>query len=304
MQSPIYHYEGDGSPISISPKPYSLAVFLILAFGISWAVWIPAALASYDFIRFQINPFLTGLLGAIGPSLAALITTAAYDGRDGFRGLFKRLLTWRIGLQWYLFALAWPVVLSLTKTGISILLGSPIPNFSQPPFVNLFPELLNATPLVFLPAFFLQQLLFGSSMGEEFGWRGFALPRLQFKKSSLNASLLLGLIWGTWHLPLWLTKGNLVQDGFIGWHFLELMATALLFTWVYNNTQGSLLLALLFHASIGVTGLFLSSAALHPLIGATLNWGMAGLVIRVFGYQRLARQNMDLSALRSGLLAK
>ncbi|MCC6189151.1 MAG: CPBP family intramembrane metalloprotease [Anaerolineales bacterium] len=277
------------SAISISPKAQSLATFLFLALGISWAVWIPAALVSYDFISFHIDPVLSGLLGAMGPSLAALITIALYEGRAGFGDLLKRLLTWRVGLQWYLFVLFWPAALSLTKTGLSILLGSPIPNFGQPPFVNSFPELLDVSPFVFLPAFFLQQLLFGSPMGEEIGWRGFALPRMQFEMSSLRASLLLGLVWGTWHVPLWLTKGNLFQDTFIGWHFLELMATTVLFTWVYNNTRGSLWLALLFHASIGVTGLFLSSAEFHPWIGAALSWGTAALVIGFVGSQRLAQ---------------
>lgn len=279
------------SAISISSKPYALATFFVLAFGISWVAWIPAALASYDLISFHIHPILSGMLGAMGPSLAALLTTALHEGRAGFRDLFKRLSTWRVGLQWYLFALFWPAVLSLTKTGLSVLLGGPIPNFSQPPFVNVFPGLLDAGLFVFLPGFFLQQLLLGSSMGEEIGWRGFALPRMQFEVSSLRASLVLGLAWGAWHAPLWLTRGNLVQDAFIGWHVLELMATAVLFTWVYNNTRGSLLLALLFHASIGVTGLFLSSAESHPLMGAALGWGAAALVIGVFGSWRLARDS-------------
>ncbi len=276
--------------ISMSPRPYSLVIFFALAFGMSWAVWMPAALASYGYISLRFDPLLTGLLGAVGPSLAALITTAIYDGRVGFSILLKRLLTWRVGLQWYLFVLFWPTMLSLTKTGLSVWLGSALPNYLQPPFVEVFAPPANTNLFVFLPVFFLQQLLFGSSMGEEIGWRGYALPRMQFQKSSLRASLLLGFLWGLWHFPLWLTKGNLIQETFIGWHFLELMATTLVFTWVYNNTQGSLLLALLFHASIGITGLFLSEAEFHPLIDMALSWGVAALVIGFFGPQRLAHE--------------
>lgn len=96
------------SAISIPSKPYSLVTFFVLAFGISWAVWVPSALASYGFLSFHIDPILSGGLGAIGPSLAALITTAIFEGRSGFSSLFKRLLTWRVGFQWYLFVLLWP----------------------------------------------------------------------------------------------------------------------------------------------------------------------------------------------------
>ena len=116
---------------------------------------------------------------------------------------------------------------------------------------------------------------------------------MQFQNSSFRASFLLGLVWGVWHFPLWLTKGNPVQMTFMGWHFLELLATAVLFTWVYNNTKGSLLLALLFHASIGVTAMFLSSAEFHPLINVALSWGMVALVVAMFGPKRLSRETMD-----------
>lgn len=282
------------STISISSKPRSLVVFFALAFGISWVVWIPTALASYGLVPFQINSTLNGLLGVFGPFVAALITTAVYDGRAGFSTLFKRLLTWRVGIQWYLFVLFWPAVLSLAKTGIAVVLGSAVPDFSQPPFVQLYPlppELLNTTPfIVFLPFVFLQQMLIGSSMGEEIGWRGYALPRMQTDQSSLRASLLLGVLWGVWHFPLWLTKGHPMQETFLGWSVLGLMATTVLFTWVYNHTKGSLLLALLFHTSIAITGLFLSSAETHPLIDVALSWGVAVLVIAVFGPKRLSRE--------------
>lgn len=115
------------STISLSSKPRSLVVFFTLAFGISWAAWIPTALASYDLVLFQIDSTISGLLGAFGPFFAALITTAIYEGRTGFSMLFKRLLTWRVDIQWYLFVLFWPAVLSLAKTGIAVVLGSAVP---------------------------------------------------------------------------------------------------------------------------------------------------------------------------------
>jgi len=268
---------------SVPPKAYSLLIFFTFSFLISWMVWVPAYLDSYNLISFKINPILSGSLGAIGPSLSALITIVVFEGKIGFQDLFKRLLTWRVGLRWYLFVLLWAPCLSLTVTAISILFGSPPPDFAQPPFVSIFsnlpPALGNVSPFIFMPFFFLQQLLLGSSMGEEPGWRGYALPRMQFQRCAWRASILLGMLWGLWHLPLWLTKGNSAQENFIGWHYLELVATSILFGWVYNNTQGSLLLALLFHASIGVTGLFLASTGLYPWLSAVLSWGGALLII-------------------------
>ena len=195
---------------STAPKPGSLVMFFALAFGFSWATWIPTALASYGLLPVQVNPLLSSWLGAFGPFVAALITTARYEGRVGFRALFNRLLIWRVGIQWYVFVLLWPAALSLAKTALAVLAGSAPPDFAHPPFVQLSPlpsGATNANPLLFLPIVFVWQTLVGSSMGEEIGWRGYALPRLQRHFSSLRASLLLGACWGTWHLPLWLTNG-------------------------------------------------------------------------------------------------
>jgi uncharacterized protein len=282
------------TPITVTAKSRSVVVFFLLAFGISWVVWIPAALGSYELIPPQFSFAPSPLLGVFGPFIAALITTAIFDGRAGFKSLFKRFLVWRVSILWYLFVFFWPAIFSIIKTGIAVLMGAAVPDFSQPPFVTLYPipaDVKDAFPFIaFLPFVFLQQMLLGSSMGEEPGWRGYALPRLQDGRSSLVASLLLGLLWGIWHLPNWLTKGNPVQQNFLGWEILGLMATAVLFTWVFNNTKGSLLLALLFHTSIAVTGLFLASAEAPSWLGAALNWAAVVVVVAIFGAKRLSRK--------------
>jgi uncharacterized protein len=112
---------------------------------------------------------------------------------------------------------------------------------------------------------FIQQTLVGSSMGEELGWRGYWLPRLQARFGALFSSILLGAVWGFWHLPLALTPGDLRSETFFGWSVLGTVATAILFTWVYNHTQGSLFVALLLHTSTNVTGLFLAMGNIHPV---------------------------------------
>lgn len=280
--------------LTIFSRPRSLILFFGLSFGVTWAVWVPAALASHGMTSFQLDP----IVGSFGPFIAAVVTTAIYDGRAGFSRIFQALLKWRVGIQWYLFVLFWPAILSLTKTAIVILLGSAVPNFSQPPLVHLYPlppELLKSVPfLVFLPFVFLQQTLIGSSMGEEIGWRGYALPRLQKTHKSLHASLVLGALWGIWHLPLWLTKDNPMQETFVVWPLLELIATSILFTWVYNNSQGSLLLALLFHSSIAVTRLFLASVETYPWLEAVLTWAMAALIVVGFRSKRFSQEAVSV----------
>jgi membrane protease YdiL (CAAX protease family) len=280
----------------VTPKPHSMAVFFALAFGFTWIVWVPQALASHGYLSFTIDAALAGLFGAFGPCLAALITTALYDGRAGFRDLFRRLVTLRVGLQWYAFVLCWPAIVSLAKSGIAVALGSTPPDFSRPPFLTLYPlppEVLEMTPWpAFLPFVFLQQTLLGSSMGEEPGWRGYALPRLQSQQSSLRASVLLGVVCSAWHLPQWLTEGHPVAQTPWGWTVLGLIAASVLFTCVFNHTRGSLFMAILFHTSIAVTGLFLASAEAHPAIEVILNWGLAAAVIAVCGAKRLSRDSV------------
>ena len=272
--------------LPISSTLRSLIVFFALAFGISWMVWIPTALASYELLTFQFDPTLSGLLGAFGPCFAAIITIAIFEGRAGFGALFKRLCTWRVGIQWYLFVLLWTPAFSLAKTGLAVLFGSPAPDFSQPPFIQLYPipdEIKSTIPFIaFLPMVFIQQLLISSPMGEEPGWRGFALPVMQSRMNNLSASLVLGFLWGIWHLPLWMTRGHPLQGVFPGWEILNAMATATLFTWVYNNTNGSLLLAMLFHTSLNITGLFIASADIHPLVNLALVWGTMVLIVSRF----------------------
>jgi hypothetical protein len=115
---------------------------------------------------------------------------------------------------------------------------------------------------------------------------------LEASRNAVRAGIILGVVWGMWHLPLWLTKGYPLAEGFLGWAMLGIVADSVLFTWVYNNTKGSLLLALFFHSSIAITGLFLSSTESSAFRGLALKWGVVVLVIVTFGAERLSHQAM------------
>lgn len=278
--------------VTIQPKKHSLPVFFLLAFAISWAFWVPVALASRGILPAVIDPALANLIGAFGPFFAAVITSLLFDGRSGLSRLFRRLLVWRVGFVWSLFVLLWPAVVSVAKTGLHVIFGGTMPDFSTPPFLQAYPlpsEMAGVSPLAFLPIIFLQQSLLGSSMGEEPGWRGYALPRLQAGLTPFVASVILGALWAVWHLPLSLTVGSSAEGTFTIWMVLNLIATSYLFAWIFNHTSGSLLPAIFFHTAIALSNLFIATPADVPAwIEPALNWLLA-LVIMAASRRREQR---------------
>lgn len=259
----------------------TLPLFLLLTFGITWGLWIPLAAASHGLVSLNWSPILTGLLGAFAPSLAAVIVTSL-GGWQALSALLGRLLIWRVGIQWYAFVLFYPAALSLVKTAISVTMGGVAPDFAHPLVLSVYPlppEAFAAGPWVLLPILFLQQMLLGSSMGEELGWRGLLLPRLQRRMSWLSASVVIGVVWGIWHLPKFFIKGDALAEVSFPLFLLGIIANAILYTWVYNHTRGSLLLPLLFHTSTNITFLFLAAAAPAPLISLLLEWAVVATVV-------------------------
>jgi membrane protease YdiL (CAAX protease family) len=257
-----------------------LGVYFLLVFGFSWAAWLPVAAAARGMITLPASSTLD-LLGAFSPTLVALALTFRSGGLRGVRALLGRLRRWKVAPGWYAFALATPAALSLLTTGIHILLGGQSPDFAHPPVLALYPaplEAFGAGPWPFLPFIFLQQLLLGSAMGEEPGWRGYALPRLQARWTALASSLVLGVLWGLWHLPRLLAGDSPVASS-LGWLLLGIIPWAVLYTWLYNGTGASLLLPLLLHAATSTTGLFLAVPDAHPLIAPALAWAVAAVLL-------------------------
>lgn len=288
------------TPLTIRSRRLPLAIFFVLTFCLSWGFWIPAALAAKGRLAFPVPETLAGLLGAWGPSLVAVLVTAATSGWAGLAVLLRRLTQWRVGARWLIFALLWPALLSLTVTGIATLLGSPLPDFAQPPVVSLYPvppELLSAGFLALLPMVFVIQV-FGSSLGEELGWRGFALPRLQHGMSALSASIILGLIWGVWQSARLWTPGVAFDWVAALWLVVGMVLNTILYTWLFNNTQGSLIPVILLHTTQAVTGLFLSATP-----NSWLTNGLTALLVIVIigrvgadGFNRLKRDQNRTSS--------
>jgi membrane protease YdiL (CAAX protease family) len=183
---------------------------------------------------------LWGFPALFGPALAAVIVAAITDGRAGLRDLLSRLVRWRVGVRWYAVALGLPMILALTAAGLYLLLGAPT-------FVT-FGELSVLNFVVFVLI-----------VGEELGWRGYALPRLLAQRSALAASLIVGVLWGAWHLPTFFVAGAPQYGLPISAFVLLTMANSIVIAWVYVHARGSVLIASLMHGAINLTqGFFLS----------------------------------------------
>lgn len=274
---------------------HSLAAFFLLTFGYSWLLGLPLLLSAWQILPVHLAglpALLIQLLAAWGPTFTALLLTGLISGKVGLHTLLGRLVHWRVGVQWYLFVFGSYGVIILAALGVNALLGGALPAG-----VQLSPWY--SAPLQFVSAFPLY-LFVGGPLAEELGWRGFALPRLLENHGALFASLLIGVIWACWHLPLFAVPGTGSGSGLVGfvWFFLQLSGWGILLGWVYVNT-GSLLLCVLFHAA-GNT--FVS--AVLPLVAGTraymlmdaFIWVVVLLVVVVAGpahlslTQRMARQ--------------
>lgn len=230
-------------------KKYALVSFFALAYLFTWSNWLPQALNSRGVTSIQVPGFLT-LLAGYGPALAAIIVASLAHGRQGLRELFGRLFRWRVGIQWYLIALFLPVLITLLVITLNNLTGGATPDFSAAGF----PFGPAETPLWQKILILLLVFTLGfDGLGEELGWRGFALPKLLERYSPLVSSLILGALWAVWHFPYALSEGSFLSVVPLHWFFINLLAVSIIYTWIFINTNGSLLLALLFHAAGNVT---------------------------------------------------
>jgi membrane protease YdiL (CAAX protease family) len=162
--------------------------------------------------------------------------TGVTEGRAGVHRLLRRFVLWRVGFRWYLFVFVGiPAIMVLSVVVIPGVLGS-------------FQGLATLAPLPLL-GMFLYALIPGGALGEEPGWRGFALPRLQTMHGPLLGSLILGVLWGLWHLPLFWTPWNTLTVLNVVGYVLTTTSLAIMYTWVFNNTKGSVLMAILIHAT-------------------------------------------------------
>jgi membrane protease YdiL (CAAX protease family) len=271
---------------SVLAKRYPIIAFFFLAFGISWFFWIPIALSSQGILPFQI-PFFLFVLAGYGPSLSGIIMAGIKEGKPGIRELFERLLIWRIGAQYYVFV--------LFSTALVVVCAMALyPLFSGETIeIDLLKQLRSL--LLLLPVI----IFLGGPMSEELGWRGFALPGLLSRYSALAASLIVGVMWGLWHLPAFWIAGAGQHNQPIFWFMIGAPAVAILYTWVYNHTKGSLLIAVLYHTAFNSTMQLALPAfptakavTIAFMLTVALLWVMAIIIVAVYGPQHLSRKGI------------
>jgi membrane protease YdiL (CAAX protease family) len=205
---------------------HQLVTFFVLAFLFSWYPWIIALARGR-----------TSGPNPLGPLIAALLVAGIANGRSGLRDLLGRIVRARIGRRWYGVIFALPMVMCAVAVAIMAAFGSTV----------AFPT---AAAWRELPERFIFIFLF-IGLGEEPGWRGFALPRLQDRRTPLIASLILAPIWALWHLPL---MGNEFPLAVIPAFLISLLGGTLIQTWLFNRTKGSVFAQMLFHATVNTVG--------------------------------------------------
>jgi CAAX protease family protein len=264
-------------------KRHSLSIGILLMFAFTW----PIDLAYSGLLPFQV-PFLLYLFLGWGFVAASVTMTWLTLGRDAVKTLLKRYLSWRVGWKWFLAAfLLEPLLMVLGVYGNAWVTGV-APDYSEIMAHQIFGE--SATLWLFIVPFFLIDFI---ANGEEIGWRGYVLPRLQARYSAFISTLIVGVIWGLWHLPKFLSNWDAIS---FAWFMGHTMAVAFLYTWLYNGTKGSLLLVTLLHASSNTAGIFLPMAntVTSQNMGAyiayvLLEWVAAVVIVLATGAAKLSR---------------
>lgn len=219
----------------------SLPLFFAFTFAVTWTFFLSAVVLSGVTpsggslgLVLQVLVFL----GTIAPSLVALSLTARFEGPAGTRALLGRVTQWQVGARWYVFAVGYMAAMKLTVALVHRVITG-------------------AWPLIAVEAWYLMLAATAVSMwvqaGEEIGWRGYALPRLAARLGLGGASVVLGVIWAVWHLPLFYLHGADTYGQSFPAYLLQVIALSVTFAWLYWRTRGSLLLVMLLHAAINNT---------------------------------------------------
>jgi uncharacterized protein len=222
-------------------KRNPLVSYFVLAYALAWILIPLVTNVSLGF----------AFLALFSPAVAALIVAGITEGRTGVKLLLAKIVQWKVGWVWYVVAVGLPFVLAVLVWWLAGIPSRPV----QPLALTL--------------------VLAALVIGEEIGWRGFALPRLQERFSPLVSSLILGALWATWHLPNAFIAGLSHYFYAFPQFLLYVVGMTILFTWLATNTRGSVLLAWIFHAAINASGAFFA-------IGDTARqWGLSAVVYAI-----------------------
>jgi membrane protease YdiL (CAAX protease family) len=250
-----------------------LFIFFVLAYLISWIIWLPLYDQAIGIADIPALPYNHGL-GGLGPLLASFLTILIYNKKDGIKRIVKQVLQIR-PIFYLVIAVFSPFLLAF----ITMLYGYFVDNSSLKLSTLLtsteFPEFNFFTIIIYNLVFF--------GFGEEVGWRGFALPRLQENFNALSSSFILTAFWAIWHLPLFLYRPGYMSmelAGTFGWVF-SLLTGSILLTWLFNETKGSVLICAVYHSTIDIafTADYADVNTANYLGLLITVWGLATVII-------------------------
>jgi membrane protease YdiL (CAAX protease family) len=291
------------TPSHATTRAFPLRYF-VLAFAFTWFFWGLGVLGERGFI-----PTLSGftVIGTFGPMVAAVILTAREGGRAEVRSLLGRIVRWQVAPVWYGVTILGPFVLTLAAIALHVALGGQTPGLGA---------LIGALPTV---VFVSVYMLIFVALGEEVGWRGYALPALQARHGAFVASVMLGAMWALWHMPQFFNPATLYSDLPFVLFLAYLIPFSILITWVFNSTGGSLLMAMLVHAVMnastqlwkvlpeysGGPGSMSAADAAVATVHANLMltvvlWVAAVGVVLVYGARNLSRKPRQVLANEGG----
>lgn len=216
---------------------HPLLKFFALTFGLTWACWWAAlALTEVKAPAVLVGPLF--LLGTFAPGIVSLALTARVGGAPDLKALLRRILAWEVSIRWYVFAGGYMIAIKLSVAVIYRLATGAWPQFGTEPWYLMAGAVLIST---------------WAQAGEELGWRGYALPRLSARFGLGPASIILGVIWASWHLPLFFFPAGDTYGQSFPIYLAGVTALSVAMAWLYWRTSGSLLLVMLLHAAVNNT---------------------------------------------------
>jgi len=270
-------------PISQSERR-NLGLFVLIAFAWSWLSLLPRILATAGWFALPswLSMFLS-IIAAFGPFVAAFTLTYRDEGPEGARSLWRRGWKYRFQKKWLVPTLLLPPVVALVALLLVKLAGQRIDWDAGQPVVTILPLFI----LIFLT----------NAVPEEFGWRGYLLDRLQLRWNALVSSLIVGVIWGLWQLPLHFVART-IQQAIPMWEIMvQATVLAIAYTWLFNNTKGSILVAMLFHAVNSLTGEMIPywTTEIGRLIHLAILLVVVGAIVLIWGPKTLIRKKKPAS---------
>jgi CAAX protease family protein len=234
-----------------------LLKFFAITYAVTWTCFILVSAIPIP----RPHSDLIVLLGTFAPGLVAISLTARDMGGTGVRALLRRVVQWRANPRWYLFALGYMAVIKLAVALVHYGAYGAWPRFGGDPWYLIPLAIIFSTPF---------------QAGEEIGWRGYALPRLSALVGLAGASLLLGLIWAFWHLPLFFLRGADKYGQSFFMYLLQVVAISVAISWLWARTRRSLLLPMLMHAAINYSKDIVPSVASGATNPFTLKASVVG----------------------------